>query len=275
VAFELLPIKRTLAGTWQRGRWVLLGIIGSLMTLLLFWYAILLPLDWPAPSLVGQYFCESAKSIDIYKALLMTCFRSLISMMIGFSCALVFALLTGRTKLGWCIFFFLLIVLQKIPAIAMVHVFVQSKLGIGFLMTVSLASTVVMTFTWLVLHHRAQTLDARELFTLKVVGFKGWRLSLYGILPHMGSAIGGAARLAMSIAVVMVVLGEWQGVWEDGSLWQYGLGITISRNYGASDHSARVLADCLWLGLVGVITDGIINFMLYLSKYLTGVNFKR
>ena len=271
---EFLRLQETVDWIWLRGRWVL-GITGSFMTLLLFWHVFLIPLHWPTPSLVGHYFCESVKSVDMYKAFLMTCFRSLVSMVIGFSCALGLALLTGRTKLGWCLFFFLLIVLQKIPAIAMVHVFIQSKLGIGFLMTVSLASTVVMTFTWLVLHHRAQTLDNRELFTLKVAGFKGWRLSLYGILPHMGSAIGGAARLAMSIAVVMVVLGEWQGVWEDGTLWQYGLGITISRDYAANDHTARVLADCLWLGLVGVLTDGIINSTLYLSKYLTGVNFKR
>jgi ABC-type nitrate/sulfonate/bicarbonate transport system permease component len=196
-------------------------------------------------------------------------------MVVGFSLAVVLAVLTGRTILGWICFFFLLLGLQKIPAIAMVHVFVQSRLGISLAMTISLASTVVMTFTWLVLHHRAETLNPREVFALRVAGLRGWRLAVYGLLPHFGSALGGAARLGMSISILMVVLGEWQGLWSDGTIWQYGLGVMISRSYDAIDSQARVLAGCVWLGILGVILDGIAKGALRLGRTILGVNLQR
>ena len=142
-------------------------------------------------------------------------------------------------------------------------------------MTVVLASSVVLTSTWLILHHRARTLDPREAFALRVVGFRGLQLALYGLLPHMGSAIGGAARLGMSIALMVTVIGEWQGVWSDGSWWQFGLGVEISRSYDAMHSQARVLAWCAWLGVVGALLDGLVQGALRGGRYLTGVELKR
>jgi ABC-type nitrate/sulfonate/bicarbonate transport system permease component len=271
---------RSFHATWQQlPIWakLLCGLSGSIITLILVWQFVLLPLNWPPLPLVASYFWQSVYSPDTYRAFLMTGFRAVLSMVIGFGFAVTFAILTGRTIWGWCAFFILLLAMQKIPAIAMVHVFVESKLGIGFAMTVALASTVVTTFTWLVLHHRAQTLDEKEVFSLKVVGFKSWQLSLYGLLPHMGSAIGGSARLAMSISIVMVILGEWQGLWTDGShsLWEYGLGSQIIRNYDSVDSSARILAACLWLGLLGILLDVFVQGSLQLSRMLTGIDFRR
>ncbi len=264
--------------TWQRlPMWVhwLVGLVGSSLTLLIFWQLVLLPLDWPTLPLVLSYVGKSALSSGTYIAMLMTGLRALLSMVIGFGLALGLAILTGQTIWGWCAFFVLLLILQKIPAIAMVHVFVSSKLGIGFAMTIALASTVIMTFTWMILHHRAQTFNAREVFPLRVLGWRGVQLSLNGLLPHMGSAIGGAARLAMSIAIIMVVLGEWQGVWADGSWWSYGLGVQISRYYDAIDSQARVLANCLWLGILGLFMDALVQGTLRLSRVLTGVELRR
>jgi ABC-type nitrate/sulfonate/bicarbonate transport system permease component len=272
------PAQKSFSATWQQlPIWCKLlgGFCGSSLVLVLFWQIVLIPLEWPPLSLIAHYFGQSLTSPDTYRAFLMTGFRAIVSMGVGFSFAVTFAILTGRTIWGWCAFFILLLTMQKIPAIAMVHVLVSSKLGIGFTMTVVLASTVVTTFTWLVLHHRAQTLDPKEVFSLRVVGFKGWQLSVYGLLPHMGAAIGGAARLAMSIAIVMVILGEWQGIWADGSLWQYGLGIQISRYYEAIDSSARILAACLWLGLLGLVMDAFIQGCLNISRSITGVDFRR
>ena len=205
----------------------------------------------------------------------MTGFRAIVAMSVGFLLALALSILTGRTILGWLGLFFLLLVWQKIPSIAMVHVFVKSKLGIGFVMTVTLAASVVLTSSWLILHHRVRTLDPREVFALRVVGFRGWQLSLYGLLPHMGSAIGGAARLAMSISVMVVILGEWQGVWSDGSFWQFGLGVEIGRAYDSVNSQARVLAWCLWLGLLGALLDGLVHVALRLGRLMTGVELKR
>jgi ABC-type nitrate/sulfonate/bicarbonate transport system permease component len=254
---------------------VAMGLMGSALVLWIMWQTVLIPLAWPEIGTVLTYFWQSLSNQEIYLSLLMTGIRALLSMVIGFGLALVLAILTGRTIWGWCAFFFLLLALQKIPAIAMVNVLVSSKLGIGFFMTIVLASTVVMTFSWLVLHHRAQTLDPREIFALRVVGFKGWQLGLYGLLPHMGSAIGGTARLAMSIALVMVILGEWQGVWDDGSIWQYGLGVKISRSYDTVDSQAKILATCLWLGILGILMDYLVQVGLTVSRYLTGVDLKR
>jgi ABC-type nitrate/sulfonate/bicarbonate transport system permease component len=270
--------NRSIPKTWTQMPRIIrvaFGLLGSSLVLWGTWQSVLLPLEWPPIGLVAGYFWQSLWTSDTYLSMLMTGIRALLSMTIGFSLAVVLAVLTGRTIWGWCAFFFLLLALQKIPAIAMVHVLVSSKLGIGFFMTIVLASTVVMTFTWLVLHHRAQTLDPREVFALRVVGFKGWQLGLYGLFPHMGSAIGGAARLAMSIALVMVILGEWQGVWADGSLWQYGLGVKISRYYDSIDSQAKVLAACLWLGVLGVLMDYLVQGSLNISRSLTGVDLKR
>lgn len=253
----------------------LLGLAGSSIALFVLWHAVLLPIGWPSLSLVGHYLAESAMSGETFKAMLMTAFRSVVSVVLGFSFALVMGLFTGRTRLGWIAFFFLLMFLQKVPAIAMVHVLVKSKLGIGFITTVVLASTVVLTFTWQVLHHRAATLDLREVFTLRLLGFKGWRLVWHGLLPHLGSALGGAARLAVGIALVLVILGEWQGVWSDGTIWQYGLGIQISRAYDAIDSEARVLAYCVWLGVLGIMLDLGVQVVLRGARRVLGVDFKR
>jgi ABC-type nitrate/sulfonate/bicarbonate transport system permease component len=157
----------------------------------------------------------------------------------------------------------------------MVHVLVKSQLGIGFAMTVTLAATVVLTFTWQVLHHRAKTLDPREVFALRVVGFRGSRLFWYGLLPHLGAALGGAARLAVAISLVLVILGEWQGVWSDGSVMQYGLGVSISRAYDAVDSEARVLANCVWLGVLGIALDVFAQAAFFAARRFLGVDFKR
>ena len=274
-----LPVtKKSFTTTWTQLPSIArmaIGLLGSLLVLVIIWQSVLIPLEWPVITAVAGYFWQSIWTLDTYLSVLMTGIRALLSMVIGFSLAVILAVLTGRTIWGWCAFFFLLLALQKIPAIAMVHVLISSKLGIGFVMTIVLASTVVMTFTWLVLHHRAQTLDPREVFALRVVGFRGWQLGLYGLFPHMGAAIGGAARLAMSIALVMVILGEWQGVWADGSLLQYGIGVSISRYYDAIDSQAKVLAACLWLGILGVLMDYLVQGSLSVSRLLTGVDLKR
>lgn len=251
------------------------GLIGSAAVLLVVWQFVLLPLEWPPLSRVLRYFILAGASPDTYKAVLMTGIRAAIVMALGFTLAVLLAAATGRTAVGWCLFFFLLLGMQKIPAIAMIDVLVKSRLGIGLTMTTVLGTTVVTTFVWLVLHHRARTLDPREMFALRVVGFRGWRLFTNSLLPHLGSAIGGSARLAMSIAVVMVILGEWRGVWSDGSLLQYGLGVDISRHIEAFDAQARILATCMWLGLLGIILDGGVQGLLMLTERLTGVSLRR
>lgn len=254
---------------------MLVGVVGSAITLFIFWSIVLGPFNWPAISLVGRYFLESVSSSDMHWSFLATGVRAVLSLLLGFFLAVVFAILTGRTILGWIFFFFLLVTLQKIPAIAMVHVMVRSSLGLGFAMTIALATTVVMTFTWLVLHHRASTLDPREVFALKVLGLRGWRLGLYGTLPHLGSALGGGARLAGSIALVMVVVGEWQGIWSGSSWMEHGLGSYISRQYDTIDSEAKVLAGCLWLGLLGIGIDGAVRGLLLLIRRLIGVDLQR
>ncbi len=251
-------------------RWIA-GILCASITIAVFWRLFLTPNNWPAPSLVLSYFYESLQHQDVYKSLLMTGIRALLGMGLGFGLALVFSLATGRSQIGWLFLFFALLALQKIPAVAMVYVLVHSSLGIGFLMTLTLSSVVVMSFSWLVLHHRACTLNPREIFALRVLGIRGWKLALYGTLPHLGSTIGGTARLAISISLVMVVLGEWQGVWADGTILQYGLGIEISRAYDSIDSQARVLAYCLWLGILGILLDAVVLVGLRTVRQVSGV----
>jgi len=270
--------SRSFAASWHKVPWPLravLGLLGSTGILVLVWQTILIPMQWPPLGLVAEYFWTSLTKSESYLAALMTGVRAIVAMSIGFVLALLFSILTGRTILGWIGLFFLLLVWQKIPSIAMIHVFVKSKLGIGFVMTVTLAASVVLTSSWLILHHRVRTLDQREVFALRVVGFRGWQLALYGLLPHMGSSIGGAARLGMSVALMVVVLGEWQGVWSDGSIWQFGLGVEIGRAYDAVHSQARVLAWCLWLGLLGALLDGVVQAALRFGRIVTGVELKR
>lgn len=234
-----------------------------------------MPLDWPKLTIVARYFGESLVQRSSYLDATATGMRAGAAAAIGFGVAVALGLFTGRTFVGWLLFFILLLTFQKIPAVAMVHVFVNSRLGIGTVMTVSLAATVVLTFTWLMIHHRAATLQPESTFALRVAGLSGWRLALYGLLPHLGSTIGAAARLAVAIALVIVVIGEWQGIWADDSFWEHGLGVRISRAYEAVDSEARVLSQCLWLGLLGIILDGAVQGLLLGARRVTGVSFQR
>jgi ABC-type nitrate/sulfonate/bicarbonate transport system permease component len=255
--------------------WFVLGVVGSTGFVILFWSFVLLPLGWPPISQVAQYFRETIGHIGTYQAILATGLRTIFGLAIGFSAALALGVLTGRTRWGWVAFFFALMLLQKVPAVAMIHVLVKSHFGIGLATTVALSSTVVLTFCWLTIHHRARTLDEREVFALRVAGFRGFSLRFFGLLPHLGSTLGGAARLGAAIALVLTILGEWQGVWSDGSLWQHGLGIEISRAYDAFDSQARVLAYCVWLGFLGVLLDGLVQAGLAGAGALLGMEFKR
>jgi ABC-type nitrate/sulfonate/bicarbonate transport system permease component len=254
---------------------VVAGLLGSCALAWVLWVVVLVPMRWPPPGQVLRYFLASVLEPDTYCGLFATGVRAILAMVIGFCVAVVLALLTGRTRAGWMLLFFLLMAVQKIPAVAMVHVFVKSRLGLGFAMTVALAATVVTTFSWLVLHHRARTLDVKQVFALRVVGMPRRRAVLLGLVPHLGSAIGGSARLAMSIALLLVVVGEWQGTWDDGSIWRYGLGVSISRAYDAIDSQARVLSGCLWLGLLGVLLDVLVQGALVGLRRLIGVDFQR
>lgn len=255
--------------------WIVLGVCGSAGFAAVFWAVVLSPLGWPPITQVVVYFGGTIGHIETYQAMLATGLRAVLGLAIGFSAALVLGVLTGRTRWGWVAFFFALMFLQKVPAVAMIHVLVKSRFGIGLATTLALSSTVVLTFCWLTIHHRARTLDDREVFALRVAGFRGFSLRFFGLLPHLGSTLGGAARLGVAIALVLTVLGEWQGVWSDGSLWQHGLGIEISRAYDVFDSQARVLAYCVWLGLLGVLLDGLVQAGLAGAGALLGMEFKR
>lgn len=235
----------------------------------------LLPLGWPSLALVGKYLRNSATELVTYQAMLMTGFRAICGMVIGFTLAVTLGILTGRTRWGWLAFFVLLMLLQKIPAIAMVHVLVKSRLGIGFATTCTLAAAVCTTYCWQIIHHRATTVDSREIFALRVLGFRGIRLFMYGQIPHLGSALGGAARIGIAMSQVLVILGEWQGVWSDGTIWQHGLGIEISRSYESIDSEARVLAYCVWLGVLGLALDFLVQGVLRGMRAIFGVDFRR
>lgn len=265
------------SSSWPVLHLVRLGkaFVGGAVTVFIVWYLFLEPLGWPPLPLVAQYFAASAVTPEPYVDMAMTAARILGGFVIGFLMAVVCAALTGRTTWGWILLFLPLLVLQKIPAVAMVHVYVKSKLGIGTPMTVALTATVVFTFTWLVLHHRVATLDRREVFALRVTGLTGWRLGIYGMMPHLGSAVGASARLAIAIATVITIIGEWQGLWDVGSVWSNGLGVRISRAYEAIDSTARVLTGCLWLGLLGAILDGFVQGMLRAARVVFGVNLSR
>lgn len=254
---------------------IVFGLAGSGLTLWVLWTLVLGPLEWPPLGLVGRYTAESFGKPDTYLHFAATAVRAALGMLVGFGLAVVLGLVTGRSTLGWVFFFFLLLFLQKIPAVAMVHVYVSSRLGIGTLMTVCLSATVVLTFTWLVIHHRASTLDRRETFALRVTGLRGPRLALFGIAPHLGSVVGSSARLAAAISIVITIIGEWQGVWDDGGFWSHGLGVAISRAYESIDSEARVLAACLWLGALGVLADGGVHGMLWALRRLLGIDFQR
>jgi ABC-type nitrate/sulfonate/bicarbonate transport system permease component len=256
-------------------RIILLGVAGSCISLAVLWHVLLLPLGWPPLALVLKYFGQSTIGITTYIDFLATGTRAILAVFFGFSLALAFCLITGRSRIGWILFFFLLLLLQKIPAVALVHVFVSSRLGLGLAMSVSLAATVVFTFTWLVLHHRAESLNARETFALRLVGFRGISLIAYGLLPHLGATLGAAARLGVSIALVVVVIGEWQGLWDDGTFFSNGLGFLISKQYLATDSEARVLASCIWLGLLGILLDYLVCSTLWWSRRLIGISFLR
>lgn len=265
-------------GGWtHRSPWVRypVGMGGSMITLFAFWSFALEPLGWPPITQVGHYFAGSIVSWGSYLDALMTGGRAVAGMAVGFVLAVILGLLTGRSTLGWILFFFLMMLVQKIPAVAMVHVYVGSALGIGNTMTVALAATVVLSFTWIIIHHRAATLNPQEIFALRVVGLRGIRLAIFGLAPHLGSTIGASLRLAAGIALVITVIGEWQGLWDDGTILSHGLGVSISRAYESIDSEARVLAACLWLGLLGIIFDGAIQVGLRLLRRATGIDFRR
>lgn len=254
---------------------VVAGIAGSALMAGLFWSLVLVPMGWPTLALVGHYIGESMGSSDTYWSIVATTIRTVTGFSLGFGLAVVLALATGRSVLGWLFFFFALLFLQKLPAVAMVHVLVSSRLGIGFLTTVVLGATVVLTFSWIVLHHRAVTLNEREIFALRLLGFSRLQSFGYGTLPHLGSALGATARLGISIALIMVTIGEWQGVWDDSSIWRFGLGVQISRAYEALHSDARVLAYCFWLGVVGIVLDTSILGCLAVFRRWLGINFSR
>lgn len=251
------------------------GFFGSVLTLIVLWTLVLSPLGWPPLELVARYFVSDLGSVDNWLALGATGVRAVAGLVIGFLGALVAALLTGRSRWGWAFLFFLLLAAQKIPAIAMVHVLVQSRLGLGFPMTVTLASVVVLTFSWILLHHRVRTIPEEDIFALRLSGFRPGGLILFGIIPHLGSAVGATARMGASIALVMVVMGEWQGVWATGGFFEHGLGVEISRAYEAVDNEARVLALCGFLGLLGFLLDGAIVSLLTGLRRGLGVDLSR
>ena len=63
--------------------------------------------------------------------------------------------------------------------------------------------------------------------------------------------------------------------WSDGTIWQYGLGVSISRAYDAVNSEARILANCAFLGILGVVLDWLVLSGLGAARRLTGVDFRR
>lgn len=196
----------------------MLPIMGGVLCIVLWeansyfhFYSLLAPSLPPAvfPSFfsIASRFISISSSVDFWDALYATTFRTFCAFGIAAFFGVLFGMLVGRIRLVDALTVIPVEFFRNLPAVAIMPVFII-LLGIGASMKVAIAIFGSIFPIFIATREGVKNIDEEIHIAARFYGWRGRELILKVLLPAALPEIASASQTALSISLILVVMGE-------------------------------------------------------------------
>lgn len=204
---------------------------------------------------------------------LVSSIRGLSGFLIGFLLGALTGLLTGRYPKIFMFFGGLLLFLRWTPVLALLPITIRVG-GLGEGPKIFLIAWACYFVSWAYTHVAVTKLNPVYVWWSDSLGLNFINRLFKVYIPAVSPALIGAARVALAIAIIVVVAAELGGTLQDG-FFRDGLGYRISRAIETNRNDINI-ACILTFGVMGTVFDFLlIQFSDRGLRRLTGIDFFR
>jgi ABC-type nitrate/sulfonate/bicarbonate transport system permease component len=249
-------------------------IIVAPILFVVIWTLFVVPI-FKLPSILQilQAFQEMLENKTYFHDILVSSIRGLTGFVIGFTLGVLTGILTGRSPKIYLILGGLLLFLRWTPVLALLPLTIRVG-GLGEEPKIFLIAWACYFVSWAYTHTAITKLNPAYVLWSNSLGLGLFDRLFKVYLPAISPALIGAARVALAIAIIVVVAAELGGTLQDG-FFRDGLGYRISRAIDTNRNDINI-ACILTFGMIGVLYDFLlIQFVDQGLRKLTGINFYR
>ena len=187
---------------------------------------------------------------------------------IGTTLGVVLGIITGRLRIARFVLEWFLVFLRAVPFIALLplvlYVFGIAETGKFFYV-----AWVACGISWLNVHEAATRIPDRVNWRLQTLDVPGYKKLLRVVIPTIRGDIYTAVRASLAIALMVVVVAEWSGVYErsSGMWWSEGLGHRIFRSHEVGNLAA-MLSSVVIIALLALVLDRLFAGLWYGAAWL-------
>jgi NitT/TauT family transport system permease protein len=244
------------AGRWHSNGWLasVLYPLSSLLGLLLIWQAVVAgfaikPFILPSPRLVFDVIREHYAVL--FRHTLVTSFETLVGFSLSVFIGIPIAIAIVASRRVEEFIYPVLVASQTIPKVAIAPLFIV-WLGFGFLPKIVIAWLIAFFPVVIATVIGLKSTPIEMIYLGRIAGLSWWQMFVKISFPRALPEIFGGLKVAMTLAVVGAIVGEFVGASE-------GLGYLLMFAT-AQMQTALVFAALLFLVGVGIIFFGLVQF---------------
>jgi len=205
--------------------------------------------------------------------ILVSSIRGLSGFFIGFSLGALTGILTGRYPKIFLIVGGLLLFLRWTPVLALLPLTIRIG-GLGEGPKIFLIAWACYFVSWAYTHVAVSKLNKAYIWWSDSLGLSVPKRIFQVYTPAISPSLIGGARVALAIAIIVVVAAEFGGTLQEG-FFRDGLGYRISRAIDTNRNDINI-ACILTFGMIGTLFDFLlIQFVDKGLRRLTGIDFYR
>lgn len=255
---------------------ILRTFVQALFTPLLFiaiWSFIAPAFHLPSVRAILQAVLEMLESGTYFHDILISSIRGITGFVIGFLLGASSGMLTGRYPKIFLIFGGLLLFFRWTPVLAILPITIRVG-GLGEGPKIFLIAWACYFVSWAYTHTAVTKLNPAYIWWSDSLGLDFSKRLFKVYAPAVSPALIGGARVALAIAIIVVVAAELGGTLQVG-FFRDGLGYRISRAIETNRNDINI-ACILTFGIMGTLFDFLlVQFADKGLRYLTGIDFYR
>ncbi|MGA8808356.1 MAG: ABC transporter permease subunit [Thermoanaerobaculia bacterium] len=250
-------------------------VYGSMapLCLLVFWHFVADRFSLPSILSVLSAFGEMGQNGTFGQDIFISSLRALTGFLIGFTAGVAVGVLTGRYRFLFILIGGSLLFLRWTPVLAILPLTIRVG-GLGETPKIFLIAWGCFFVTWAYAHVALRRLDPQIVWWCDSLDISRFQRMTRIYLPAAAPAIIAAARVALSIALIVVVAAEMTGT-PDYGFFRGGLGYRIVRAIDTNRLEMNV-ACILTLGVLGLAYDWLfLRFVRHILQPITGMLLER
>ncbi|MBA3314917.1 MAG: ABC transporter permease subunit [Planctomycetaceae bacterium] len=227
----------------------------------------------PSVAELAGAIAEMVRSGTYLHDILVSSIRGLAGFFVGFGLGSLTGMLTGRYVRFFLAVGGLLLFLRWTPVLALLPITVRVA-GIGEGPKIFLIAWACYFISWTYTHVAVAGLNPAYVWWSDSLGLsviaRFWKV----YAPAVAPTLVGGARVALAVAMIVVVAAEFSGTFQEG-FFRDGLGYRISRAVETNRNDINVSC-IITLGLLGIALDFLlVQFVKRGLRRLTGIDFYR